>query len=358
MSVFVYLCCVIHVKSEKTVKTIWFIVNPISGTDNKKKVIAKIPEYFPEDRFTVSIIYTKYAGHAAEIAREAVQEGVDIVVAVGGDGTVNETARALIHSQVALGIVPCGSGNGLARHLYLPLNPDGALQVISECNIHTLDYGLINGMPFFCTAGVGFDAFLSDKFNKSGKRGLLSYIENALREGHAYKPETYELEILDSGSQVQNYRAFLITCANASQYGNDFYIAPQASMSDGLMDVTIMEPFSVLESAQIAYQLVNRTITQNSRIKTFRCKELIIRRATSGAIHVDGDPKDAEAEVRVSLVPKDIRMVVNVNKQPWQPPLLRMFSDFYNGLSMPFRETPKKIVRINEELLGRLRNKS
>ena len=338
-------------------KRIWFVVNPISGTHDKAGIVARIPEYFPEDRFAVEIKYTEYSGHAAEIARKAVEQDVDIVVAVGGDGTVNETARALIHSNVALGIVPCGSGNGLARHLFLPMNPDGALQVISECNIHTLDYGLINNMPFFCTAGVGFDAFLSDRFNKSGKRGLLSYIENALTEGVSYEPETYELEILGEEAEVKTYRAFLITCANASQYGNDFYIAPHASMADGLMDVTIMEPFTVFETPQIAYQLVHRTITQNSHIKTFRCKDLIIRRTKPGVIHVDGDPKDSDSEVRVSLVPKDIRMVVNANKQPWQPPLLRMFTDIYTGVSAPFKETPKKISKINEELLSRLRRK-
>ena len=312
-------------------KKIWFIVNPISGTQDKSAIVAKIPEYFPETRFSVEIKYTKYSGHAAEIAHMAVEQNVDIVVAVGGDGTVNETARALIHSNVALGIVPSGSGNGLARHLFLPMNMEGALQIISECNIHTLDYGLINGMPFFCTAGVGFDAFLSDRFNKSGKRGLLSYIEHALRDGLSYEPETYELD--------------------------DFYIAPHASMADGLMDVTIMEPFTVFESPQIAYQLVHRTITQNSHIKTFRCKDLIIRRTKPGVIHVDGDPKDSDSEVRVSLVPKDIHMVVNINKQPWQPPLLKMFTDIYTGVSTPFKETPKKISRINEELLSKLRRK-
>lgn len=337
-------------------KTIWFIVNPISGTQDKEEIVAKIPEYFPESRFAVTIKYTEYSGHAAQIASQAVSENIDIVVAVGGDGTVNETARALVHSNVALGIVPSGSGNGLARHLFLPMNPDGALQVISECNIHTLDYGLINDLPFFCTAGVGFDAFLSDKFNKSGKRGLLSYIENALREGVSYQPETYELEILGEEAEICTYRAFLITCANASQYGNDFYIAPHASMSDGLLDVTIMEPFNVFEAPQIAYQLVNKTITQNSRIKTFRCKDLIIHRTSPGVIHVDGDPKDADADVRVSLRHKDIRMVVNVNRQPWQPPLLKMFTDIYMGVSTPFRETPKKISRINGELLSKLRH--
>lgn len=336
-------------------KTIWFIVNPISGTRNKESIVALIPSCFPAIKFDTTVIYTKYAGHAAEIAGKAVEAGVDIVVAIGGDGTVNETARALVNTNVALGIVPCGSGNGLARHLYLPMNPEGALQVIAECNIHSLDYGLINDYPFFCTAGVGFDAFLSYKFNQSGRRGLLSYVENALREGLKYEPETYELEIPGDESDSHTYRAFLITCANASQYGNDFYIAPHASMSDGLMDVTIMEPFSVFEAPQIAYQLVHRTINNNSRIKTFKCKELIIRRSRPGVIHVDGDPKESDATVNVSIRKGAINMVVNVNKQPWQPPLLRMFNDIYLGMSTPLREAPHRIGRINSELLSKLR---
>lgn len=335
---------------------IWFIVNPISGTSGKASIVKKIPEIFSDEEFATEIIYTEYAGHAAEIARKTVAENVDVAVAVGGDGTVNEIARELVHSSVALGIVPCGSGNGLARHLGLPMNPEGALQVISQCNIHNLDYGLINGKPFFCTAGVGFDAFLSDKFNKSGKRGLLSYIENALAEGLKYEPETYELELLGDEEERHTYTAFLITCANASQYGNDFYIAPHASMSDGLLDVTIMEPFNVFEAPQIAFQLVHRTIANNSRIKTFRCKGLTIKRANPGVIHIDGDPKEDMANVQVSLVHKGIRMVVNINKVEWQPPLLKMFSDIYNEVSAPFRETPKRIYRINSELISRLRH--
>jgi len=337
---------------------IWFIVNPISGTGGKSGVVRKIPEFFPEERFATEVIYTEYAGHAAEIARKAVGEKVDIAVAVGGDGTVNEIARELAHSGVALGIVPCGSGNGLARHLSLPMNPEGALQVISECNIHNLDYGLINGNPFFCTAGVGFDAFLSDKFNKSGRRGLLSYVENALLEGLKDEPETYGLELLgEEEGERHTYTAFLITCANASQYGNDFYIAPHASMSDGLLDVTIMEPFTVFEAPQIAFQLVHRTIGNNSRIKTFRCKGLVIRRTTPGVIHIDGDPREETANVQVSLVHRGIRMVVNLNKGEWQPPLLKMFSDLYNEVSAPFRQTPKKIYRINNDLISRLRRR-
>jgi hypothetical protein len=129
-------------------------------------------------------------------------------------------------------------------------------------------------------------------------------------------------------------------------------------MSDGLLDVTIMEPFSVIESAQIAYQLVNKTITQNSKIKTIKCKELTIHRKTPGVIHVDGDPLDDVEDLHVSLIAKDIKMVVNLNKQSWQHPLLKIFTDLYNEVSQPLIETPKKISRINGEILNKLRNKN
>ena len=132
-----------------------------------------------------------------------------------------------------------GSGNGLARHLQIPMDPDGALRVLAECRVQALDYGLINDFPFFCTCGMGFDAFISERFSSAGKRGLGTYIEKALQDGLNYKPETYEVEM---DGQTELHNAFLIACGNASQYGNNFQIAPQASMSDGLLDVTIMEP--------------------------------------------------------------------------------------------------------------------
>lgn len=285
-----------------------FIINLISGTSDKAAIPGLIDQYLDKTQFEYEIAVTQYAGHASEIAAKAKDDGVDVVVAIGGDGTVNEVARAIVHSSTALGIIPCGSGNGLARHLLLPLNVRKAIEVINRCEIRQLDYGIINDYPFFCTCGMGFDAFVSMKFAEAGKRGPITYVENVLREGLKYKPETYTIE--DESGTLQ-YKAFLISCANASQYGNNAYIAPQASMSDGLMDVIIMEPFDVFEAPQISIEMFSKTLDKNSKIKTFRTRHLHIRRDKPGVIHYDGDPVMTGADIDIELKPKGINIIVN-----------------------------------------------
>lgn len=285
-----------------------FIINLISGTSDKAAIPGLIDQYLDKTKFEYEIAITQYAGHASEIAAKAKDDGVDVVVAIGGDGTVNEVARAIVHSDTALGIIPCGSGNGLARHLLLPLNVRKAIEVINRCEIRQLDYGIINDYPFFCTCGMGFDAFVSMKFAEAGKRGPITYVENVLREGLKYKPETYTIE--DENGTVQ-YKAFLISCANASQYGNNAYIAPQASMSDGLMDVIIMEPFDVFEAPQISIEMFSKTLDKNSKIKTFRTRHLHIHRDKPGVIHYDGDPVMTGADIDIELKPKGINIIVN-----------------------------------------------
>ena len=189
-------------------KNIVFIMNPISGTVSKSAIPSMIEKLLDKELFSYDIRETQYAGHATEIAHQAIDEGVDIVCAIGGDGTVNEVGRALIGSQTALAIIPCGSGNGLARHLMLPMDAGKAIKIINMCEIHDLDYGIINEKPFFCTCGMGFDAFISMKFAEAGKRGLTTYLENVLKEGLKYEPETYEIE---DETGKKRYKAFLIS---------------------------------------------------------------------------------------------------------------------------------------------------
>ena len=313
-------------------KQIVFIMNPISGTVSKAGIPHIIEANLDKEKFDYTIRETQYAGHASVIAEEAKDEKADIVVAVGGDGTVNEVARAIVQSDTALAILPCGSGNGLARHLMLPMNIKGAIRIINQCEVHCLDYGTINNIPFFCTCGMGFDAFISMKFAMSGKRGPISYVENVLKEGLKYKPETYEIE---DETGTKRYKAFLISCANASQYGNDAYIAPQASMSDGLMDVIIMEPFDVLEAPQISIDMFNKTLNKNSKIKTFKTKKIHIHRDQPGVIHYDGDPLMMGEDIDIKLIAKGIKILVNptADKRMRKPNLIQnAFSEFFNDI--------------------------
>lgn len=320
-------------------------MNPISGTSDKKDIPYLIEELLDKEQFDYSIRETEYAGHAYEIAKESKEQGIDIVVAIGGDGTVNEVGRALVHSNTALGIIPTGSGNGLARHLLIPMKIKGAIQVLNDCEITDLDYGIINEHPFFCTCGVGFDAFISEKFAEAGKRGPITYLENILKEGLKYEPETYEIEA-ENGTIKK--KAFLISCANASQYGNNAYIAPQASMSDGMIDVIIMEPFDALEASQISIEMFNKTLDKNNKIKTFRSKEIKIYRKAPGVIHYDGDPIDTGKEIVVTLKEKGIKILTN----PKADRSLRQPNQIQNAAAELFSE----LTQIREDVTKQTRN--
>lgn len=334
---------------------ILFIVNPISGVKKKTSVLKQIENGIDATLFTYEIVLTEYAGHAAELAKKAAEEGVDIVVAVGGDGTVNEVARSLVHSNSALGIIPRGSGNGLARHLQIPMDVKKALKIINQASIQCLDYGKINGHPFFCTCGVGFDAFVSLKFAESGKRGPLSYVENTLREGLRYQPDTYTIE---TENGVTKHKAFLVACANASQYGNNVYIAPNASMSDGLMDIIIMEAFNTIESPQIILQLLNKTIDTNSHVKTIQAKKVRITRSTNGVAHCDGDFFMTGDTIDVELIQKSFNVVVNPQARSTGQSFKQIFMDYFNEwIELPngIIKTKEDLIRINKNILDKIK---
>ena len=340
-----------------TKRSIIFIINPISGTHDKEDIPHLIGELLDTSRFRYEVRMTEYAGHAAEIAKHSAANGADVVVAVGGDGTINEVARSLAHTQTALGIIPCGSGNGLARHLCIPLDVRKAIQIINQYQIEQFDYGIINDLPFFCTCGMGFDAFISLKFAEAGKRGPITYMENVLKEGLKYKPETY---VVEDETGKQRHKAFLIACANASQYGNNAYIAPGATMKDGLMDVIIMEPFNALDAPQIAADLFMKTLGNNSKIKTFRTERLHISRREAGAIHYDGDPIVTGTDIDIHIEHLGIRIVTNANatEDAAQPnPVLNAFSDFFNNINNVREDIGKqgrRIQIINKLMLRRL----
>ena len=314
------------------------IINPISGTGSKRSVPELLGRAYQDTPFELFFTYTREAGHAEELARRAAAEGYDHVIAVGGDGTVNEVARSLVHTNTALAIVPSGSGNGLARHLLIPMDIEKALDVINANVMTELDYGLINDKPFFCTCGVGFDAFISLKFAESGSRGLKTYLEKTLVDGLRYKPETYRIYIGgEEEGEMQEIDAFLIACANASQYGNNAYIAPDASMKDGLLDVIVLQPFSMLEAPIVAMQLFQRTLPNNSHVKIYRTKRLCIERTSAGPAHCDGDPYDTTARINVELVPAGLRAIIN-EKALVTPPTSSVQSNMLLRALEPFQK--------------------
>ena len=283
------------------------IINPVSGTGSKDKIPRLIDTVVNSDRNDVSIIATEYPGHACEIAAQAVKDKVDIVVAIGGDGTVNEVGSAVCGTDTAMAIVPVGSGNGLARHLRISMNASRALQVLNDGDIIPLDYCTVNGKPFFCTCGMGFDATVSYKFSNEGTRGFITYIKTALTEYIKYKPQEYLIDI--DGKKMQE-KAFVIACCNAAQYGNNAYIAPRATMQDGLLDITVMHPFNVMESPLIGARLFLRQLNHDHHVSIYRGKRIVIERRHDDVIHIDGDPVMLPARLVVENVASGINILV------------------------------------------------
>ena len=265
-----------------------------------------IEKQINREKYDLSIEYTSHAGHATEIATSAVEAGVDIVVAVGGDGTINEVARCLVHTDTALGVIPCGSGNGFARHVGIPLDIMKSIDFINNAEPVAIDYGMLNDVPFFCACGVGFDALVSNDFANGAHRGLMSYIQKTLIDWVKFEPEVYEVI---AGSIKKRYKAFVIACGNASQYGNNAYITPFASMRDGLLSVSILEPFTAVEVPLVVAQLFSNTLDKNFRMTTITTHKLVIKRKKAGPVHYDGEPAIMEANLEIKVVPDGLKVL-------------------------------------------------
>ena len=283
------------------------IINPVSGTGSKDKIPRLIDTAVDNERNDVSIVMSEYAGHAREIAAQAVRDGIDVVVAIGGDGTVNEVGSALCGTDTAMAIVPCGSGNGLARHLRISMNASRALQVLNNGVVGKFDYCTVNGKPFFCTCGMGFDAEVSYKFSNEGTRGFITYIKTALTEYIKYKPKEYLIDI--DGAKLQE-KAFVIACCNAAQYGNNAYIAPRATMQGGLIDMTVMHPFNVVQSPIIGARLFLKQLNHDNHVSIYRGKRIVIERQSNDFMHIDGDPTMMPARIVIENVKNGINILV------------------------------------------------
>lgn len=288
-------------------KNIAFIVNPISGTKAKNRVTKLIRDLLDPQLFSPTVVVTEYAGHATQLAQQFALEGYYAVIAVGGDGTVNEVANGLVGTNTALGIVPNGSGNGFARHLDISTRMNRAIEMLNSSEVISVDYGMVNDKKFFSTCGVGFDALVAVQFNEGKSRGLKTYVQNTLQSLFNYKPETYHIfgEDIDVTTE-----AFLITFANAGQWGYDAYIAPKASVQDGLMDIAIVNKFPLSAAPKLALNLFTHNIDENFYMNTVRSKAITLVRENAGAIHIDGDPVEMPAELNIKIVADGLKVLV------------------------------------------------
>ena len=285
---------------------ILFIINPISGGKDKLKIPGLIDANLDRSKFNANYSFTEYIGHASEIAEEAASKNFDIIVAVGGDGTINEIGTKVMQQNKILGILPFGSGNGLSRFLKIPMNTTQAIKVINDCKVRVIDTARFNDKCFFNMAGMGFDAHISSVFAGNKSRGLSGYLKLGFKEMLNYKPQTYHIYI-DGKEYIRT--AFVVSVANSSQYGNNAHIAPNASITDGLLDVCIIKEFPIYKIPVLAYHMLNGSADQSNMVEIIQGREIRIQRMSNDAIHIDGEPFFMGKEINVSIAPLSLNII-------------------------------------------------
>ncbi|NOQ75697.1 MAG: hypothetical protein GQ574_27065 [Crocinitomix sp.] len=291
-----------------TIKKILFIINPISGVGKKNTIPPLIATYLSADKFSWDIKYTEKRKHGAEIASTE-KENYDAIIAVGGDGSVNEIGSALIGHKCALGIIPCGSGNGLARHLHIPLKVKGALQRIAEFNPFPIDTGLVNDKPFLGTCGFGFDAHVAEKFDSFGKRGFFSYARLVIREYNRYQAPTFKI----TGKDIEiEKEAVMCSIANSSQFGNGFTISPNSDIQDGIFELVLLDRFGWLKAPAVSRKFFSKSIQSSKYFSSVAFKEelnITIPESDSVSYHIDGESLRGDGNFKIQIQPKSLTLL-------------------------------------------------
>lgn len=286
--------------------SIVFIANPKSGLGKHEGVEEIASRILQSAGIDFEFHWTNAPGHARQLSQEAVNNGVRMVVAVGGDGSVNECGSALVHSDTALGIIPCGSGNGLARHLGIPLQVEKAIQTLTNCRKRTIDTAKLNGTPYLGVAGVGFDAHVGNIFSTFGKRGFLSYVRITLSEYRKYAPRLFKIEI--DGKEMES-EALLVAVANSSQFGNNARITPGALDDDGLLDIAVLQKFPLISGFGIARKLFGGQLDRSQYISYHQAQRVLIRQSDEIA-HIDGEPFNSGKRLEFEVVPESLKVAV------------------------------------------------
>ena len=293
-----------------TKRKICFIINPISGVGRQKIIEKLVSDLLDTTVFEPLLVYTEGPKHATSLAKKAAQDGFEIVVSVGGDGSVNEIANGLIGTNTAMAILPTGSGNGLARHLGIPMDLKKAMLTLQKGTVQKIDSIQFNQECFVNVAGVGFDAHIGWEFSKFGKQGFSSYLKVILRELAALKKQRYELEI-DGQAKVEK-EAYLISFANGSQWGNNASIAPLADVKDGVLDIVLVKKFSWLLSLPFGIKLFTKKIHTSSSVETIKARQVIVKQEKNIA-HIDGEPIESGQSITIKVNPLSLNVIVPTN---------------------------------------------
>jgi len=290
-----------------------FIFNPFSGANRRNPYLRdRALAFIAGEGWDARVVATEHPRHATDLARRAVDEGCRLVVAIGGDGTMNEVATALVDTPVALGLIPCGSGNGLGRHLGIPGPGRGAFDTLRRGRPLAIDTGLINRDPFFCAAGVGFEAVIAGHFSKLTNRGFMGYLRTGLRVWKSYQPEKYRIS---QGASVIEVEAFTLAVANSAQYGNNAYIAPGASVRDGQMDLTAIPRVNAINAVPLLWSLFRGNLDRLPSVTRLRGGPFVIERTKPGWVHTDGEPRAEASRLEVTVRPRSLLVMVPPGRQ-------------------------------------------
>ncbi len=273
-------------------------------------MVSAIRAFIDRQHLDAELLCTTRPGEATDLAQAAVAAGCRRVVAVGGDGTVNEIARALVGTPVALALVPCGSGNGLARHLGVPLRPERAFALVTDpsARVVRIDTGTANGHPFFNAMGAGFDAEISQRFNQLDRRGLAGYLRTGAGVFADYRGET--VTIADGDGRRATLKAYVTVVANSDQYGNRARIAPGARVDDGLLDLVAVPPPNAVRALALVARLFLGGFDRSPGVRRLRSARFFIERPAPGLIHTDGEHHETGATVEVVVLPRSLHLLV------------------------------------------------
>lgn len=285
-----------------------FIFNPHSGSNRRNPHLRdRARAFIAAHGWDADVVSTERPRHATELARRAVDEGCTLVVAIGGDGTMNEVASALVDTPACFGLIPCGSGNGLGRHLGIRNPGHGAFRTLLTGRPLAIDTGMVNADPFFCVAGTGFEALIASRFATLTSRGFGGYLRTSAQAWRAYRPERYTIHHAGGRDEIE---AFTLAISNSAQYGNNAFIAPGASVHDGRLNVTAVPHVGLHNAVPLLWRLFRGSLYRVATVRRWEGERFVIERAKPGWIHTDGEPRAEVARLEVSVRPRSLRILV------------------------------------------------